>query len=266
PRGIVGQLLEIAKENDAMSEIGGATSWRWQEGIISRMPKTKTVAKILTKAFETSEPNIWYEKTTGDLSSFIKKNFSVCDNFIGTINKEINDVYEAYFLSSIMASGVTEEEAIYGLCYLKYARSLEEESEFYPEVEFSVVKSLHGNWAEQKLRDLVRKFKPFKVDDKFLVKDETLITSESYVRYFLELSALRNKMVGFNSHFDMWRIFTTALSDEEHIMFERKFMSFFNSFTEEIRKLRNENVQVNIKKRTFSFSCLTLPTIGEVLK
>lgn len=266
PQGIVSQLLEIAKEHDAMSEIGGATSWRWQEGIITRMPKTKTVAKILTKAFDSSEPNIWFENTSGSLNKFIKKNFAVCDKFVNTIDKEIGDVYEAFFVSSIMANGISEDEAIFGLCYLKYARGLEDESEFYPDLDEDLVLELNSKWASDKLSKLIRKFKPFELEGKYLIREESLITSESYVRYFQEYSSLRSKMVGFNSNFDMWRIFTTALTDEEHILFEKKFIQFFNTFTEDIRNLRKSGQGSDIKKRAFSFSCLTMPTRGEVLK
>ena len=121
PKGIVNQLLEIAKENDAMNEIGGATGWRWQEGIISRMPKKKTVARILTKAFKSSNPEIWLKNVEGDLKVFVKNAFNLTYEIVN--NYEPKDIYEALLIISTHdGRGIKYDELVFRIAYINFCK------------------------------------------------------------------------------------------------------------------------------------------------
>jgi len=113
PQSIVEQLLEIAKTHDAMDVIGGSTSWRWQEGLITRMPKIKTVTAILTKAFNSENPNVWIEETSGHLKQYLMSAYSVKDLHPILVDN-IEDMFEVLFVYSLTdGRGSTYDELFF---------------------------------------------------------------------------------------------------------------------------------------------------------
>lgn len=263
PRGIVGQLLEIAKENDAMSEIGGATSWRWQEGIISRMPKTKTVAKILTKAFGTDNPHTWLSKTEGDLKYFIKYNFGL-ENWDKFLNGNfVRDLYDSLFV--IMAGsgkGTSHEELIHSFSYFKFAEGFIEDSDYSVNPQREELIGLYGDWANKKLENVLENVFHEVVDGKFKIPKCSFVASEKHLANVKKINELRLKTIGFNSHFDMWRFFNLDLTDDHHIELERELIKLYDKFLKkslEVSEKSTLQATQNTVTRVYMFDVITIP-------
>ena len=259
PKGIVNQLLEIAKENDAMNEIGGATGWRWQEGIISRMPKTKTVAKILRKAYGTEDPRVWYQSVDGDLKKFVKNAYSISD--CNQLYLDPQNIFEAVcYLSLIDGRGITLKELSNRLSFIKFAQSFQDE-DYFIEINEDLIIELNGKWAKEFASNTLRKWDVNIFDGFYKLESNTHNSSEKLVRYQIEISALRNKMVGNNSHFDMWKYYSVALSDTEMIEVELKLIEYYKELLLDIsirtkKSFRDPN---ELRSRLFSISSITLP-------
>lgn len=264
PQGIVGQLLEIAKEHDAMSEIGGATSWRWQEGIISRMPKTKTVAKILTKAFKTDNPYTWLSKTNGDLNSFVKKNFKIKEHGFVDLGLSVETIFDSLFVLKCSSKlGCTREEIISTFCYFKYAINFQDEDVIMIP-ENKKLTSLYGDWAKNKLEKILDKIPYVQEGESIKLEVVGHNNSEKHTRNILELHSLQVKMVGFNSEHDFWNGYNYSLTDDENIRFELELIKFIKGFHEKISLERDKSLEYNTnalrKLRHYSFGVITLPS------
>ncbi len=237
PKDIVTQLLEIAKAHDALDEIGGATSWRWQEGIISRMPKTKTVSKVLRKAFRSEEPREWYAKCSGDLQVFIKNTFMSdsreLDNFEP---KDIYDAYCAFIISTGM--GISFLELVNALCDLRFVKSNVEDDDFAFVLNHEVASSLYGEWAAKKVSDFlkIQDLKKGK-DGLYRAPNYLHFCSDRLAEYLREIEALRFRVVGKTSVVDMYKSHFVALTDEEMIHIEKMFIKFNKELAEELKKI-----------------------------
>lgn len=269
PKGIVNQLLEIAKENDAMNEIGGATGWRWQEGIISRMPKKKTVARILTRAFKSDEPEVWFKNTEGDLKKLIKNNFKVSS--INLINYHPKDIYEVLvILSTHDGRGVTFEELVFRLSYIYFCKNNELEPSTFILLDEELMTSINKEWAVSKANFLLDKFSLTKNENGYYSKPGPhSFKSPSFSKFTNEINQFRLKAVGCNSNFDMWKFYFAALTDDEMIEIEYKIIEFYEALKKDlVRKSQQEFRDPNqLKTRLFRFSCSSLPNSpGEPLK
>lgn len=269
PKGIVNQLLEIAKENDAMNEIGGATGWRWQEGIISRMPKKHTVAKILKKAYGTDNPSVWLNLTSGDLKMFIKNAF----NLGAKVSRDykILNIYEALIIISTHdANGITFDELVFRLSYLRFCKTSEFDNEHFIAIDETLILSLYKPWAMNKAKELIQKFN-FELDEQgyYSSKVDVYFTDTNLHFFQLEIFRYRLKAVGGNSNFDMWRTNYVALSDDEMIEVEYKMIEYQKLLLKEIKSSRERNLADRSlrKTRVFNMSCISLPKkAGESLK
>ncbi len=264
PQSIVEQLLEIAKTHDAMDVIGGSTSWRWQEGLITRMPKTKTVAAILTKAFKSDDPRVWIKNTDNELRSYLMSIYSLAE-MSNIFAEEFNDKYELLFYYSLADNrGATFDELVFKLALFKYAEVFHKDLVYFEDLEEEMVLSINGEWAKSKVNNLMKKFNPTMNDHGYfsLGYGYSLTVNEECTRYLRELEVLRLRIVGYNSHFDMWRYFAVALTDREMVCLERKMRDFFD----EVRNnVDNHVLPVDIeeektrKTRFFSLSSFTIP-------
>jgi hypothetical protein len=272
PQSIVEQLLEIAKKHDAMDVIGGSTSWRWQEGLITRMPKTKTVAAILTKAFKTDDPKVWLGRLDGELKTFIKNVYSVTDRDSLLINN-ICDKYEVLFLYTVMDErGATIDELKFKFSLFKYAEVFEDENLYFEDLEESLVVSINGDWALKRINSFVEKYSVSQDENGFysLGSGYSFSSSESVTKHIRELEILRLRIVGYNSHFDMWRFFSRSLTDREMVYIERKMLDYYETLMSDIN---NVNFRFDLeeektrKSRIFSLSTMTIPNqAGEELR
>ena len=259
PQSIVEQLLEIAKTHDAMDVIGGSTSWRWQEGLITRMPKTKTVAAILTKAFNSDDPNVWLNRIgSGELLGFLRTTFKTRITSNIDYGEYIQDIYDSLFIMLAMKeNGVLHSEVLYNFSYFKYASSFDN-SEYFETPSESALYTMYGKWAISKLETIINKCSTYKLEDDRLKIEDSQITSELHTQNILEISRLRNKMIGFNSKHDMWRTAYVDLTDEEHIFLERQMLDYYKNLLDDLKTFSKSNFQ-NKKTRTFSVSSFTLP-------
>jgi hypothetical protein len=267
PKGIVNQLLEIAKENDAMSEIGGATGWRWQEGIISRMPKTKTVAKILKKAYGTDDPCEWLPHINGDLKVFVKNAFNLSRKY-STLSPK--DIYEALLIISTHdGRGVTFDELVFRLAYLHFCKNNDYSDEHFIQVDEELILKVSEGWAIKKAKDLLDKFEIKANSDNYYVNEGRTSFSDDLNKYIQEITKYRLGSVGANSHFDMWRSTFVGLSDQEMVELEYKVIEYKKQLLEEIRSRQSRDFREKSlqKTRVFNFTCITLPNqSGESLK
>ena len=264
PQSIVEQLLEIAKTHDAMDVIGGSTSWRWQEGLITRMPKTKTVAAILTKAFKSDDPRLWVKNTKDELRNYLMCIYSL-DEMNNIFAEQFDDKYEFLFYYSLADNrGATFDELVFKLALFKYAEVFRNDLVYFEDLEEEIVLSVNGEWAKAKVNNLLKKFNP-SIDDYgylSLGAGYTLTVNEQCTRYLRELEILRLRIVGYNSHFDMWKHFAIALTDREMICLERKMKDFFDDFRNNIDKhvlpidIEEEKTR---KTRFFTLSSFSIP-------
>ena len=266
PKGIVNQLLEIAKENDAMNEIGGATGWRWQEGIISRMPKKQTVAKVLKKAYGTNDPELWSENTTGDLKRFIKNSFGLSGQEL--ILKSPRDVYETLFLVSLTDAGlISFEELVYRMSDLKFYKEIDiVNSKDYFEINDELVLSLNKAWAEKKVTNCIDKFEPEVKDGLYFIGGKKTFSDSVFINFYQEIMQIRHKKVHASSIYDMWRTYQVNLTDREMIDLEYKLIDVYEDFVKNSKKseiLKDDTSRT----RMFSFSGISLSNKpNEVLK
>ena len=158
PQAIVEQLLDIAKNNDAMDVIGGSTSWRWQEGLITRMPKTKTVAAILTKAFNSEDPNVWLENIDGVLNRYVSSAFKV--DILNLKNLSVDDLYEALILMCVSdGNGETFENLVFKLCVFKFADMYKDDDEHFINFDSDLAVKINREWATLKLSKTIKKYR-----------------------------------------------------------------------------------------------------------
>jgi hypothetical protein len=265
PKGIAAELYNVAKANDALDAIGGSTSWRWQEGLISRMPKASTVAAVLTKAFDSNEPSVWYKKVDKNLATFIAKTFGIETNnklFTGDI---INDIYESAVLISISSgNGSLRSDLIYQLSFYKYSSSLDDDDDsYYEEPDQMLILSMYGMWAERKLDKILAKFMFSKDGDYYTFMSENAsVSSEKHARNCLELVRLRSRVVGGTSVHDMWRNHWYNLSDTQHIEIEKKMIKFFHEIDTFIRHNYDNSCKSDktLKPRLYSYNAMMMPT------
>jgi hypothetical protein len=260
-QNIVSQLVDIAKANNAMDVIGTSTSWRWQEGLISRMPKTRTVAAILTKAFRSDDPRVWLSKVPEDLSWFIKVNIIKDKDFDAIAAVEVEDVYETYFLTSWFTGDTSREEIIFGFCYFRYACSIGNKIEVYEEPHVQQILSLFEGWATKKFDDCTFKFDLEGSDREKKENWGQFFNSESFTRMSAKLAILRNKIIGFTSIHDMWRSSSFRVSDEEHIKIELEIISFYKDLRARYANKQNDDSHGSARLRTYAFSALTFPSL-----
>ena len=266
-QNIVSQLVDIAKANNAMDVIGNSTSWRWQEGLISRMPKTRTVAAILTKAFRSEDPRDWIPKVPESIQWFIKANILKDDFYDSIVSVEVEDVFEAYFLTIWSCGGACKDEIIFGFCYFKFAQTIDCKIEQYDTPEFNEVRALYGSWALKKFDECTSKFdiSGHERDDKS--KPHSLFfNTESFTRKTAELAILRNKIVGFNSIYDMWRTTSFRVTDSEHIQIELEIKAFYEQLREKYALKENCSLDEPDAMRTYSFSATSFPTVSGGLR
>ncbi len=264
PQSIVEQLLEIAKKYDAMDVIGGSTSWRWQEGLITRMPKTKTVAAILTKAFNSDDPNVWIRKTDRELRSYLLSVYSVSD--LNTVLlSNIKDKYELLFIYSTSDSrGATFEELKFKLCLFKYAEVFANEILYFEDLDEDLVLNINGDWADLRIQEMLEKYSPSQTDDgRFTIGCGNCFGSgEETTKFIRELEILRLRIVGYNSHFDMWRFYGSSLTDREMVYIERNMLAYYEKLINEIQNVSFEfdkEEELTRKTRVFSLSSFSIP-------
>jgi hypothetical protein len=265
-QNIVSQLVDIAKANNAMDVIGNSTSWRWQEGLISRMPKTRTVAAILTKAFRTDDPRDWLVKVPNDLKWFIKTNILKDEAYDAITSLEVDDIYEAYYLTIWSTGGASREEVIFGFCYFRYASTMDCKIEQYEAPSFDKVKALYGSWAEQKYNECVIRFDLESTERKSQKPWSLFFNNESFTRRSAELAILRNKIVGFSSIYDMWKFSSFRVTDSEHIEIELEIKAFYEGLRAKYATKTDKPLGEKSKLRTYAFSAITFPSVGEEAK
>jgi hypothetical protein len=264
PKDIVTQLLEIAKAHDALDEIGGATSWRWQEGIISRMPKTKTVIKVLKKAFGTDNPVTWYNNTNGSLKRFIQNNMLSGYKDLSTF--EPKDIYETLFIILIQnGRGANFDELVVNLAVLKFLKLNSCEDENFFQVDKELALKIYGEWAKKEVSNLILNLNLKENEDgDYTSRSDIHFTSERMVIHRMEIQALRFKVVGGGSKVDMWRSTFTELTFDEMIHMEWMILDFYDKFRKELAMIRAKEgrSKSNRTPRVFSFTTTTLPHEG----
>lgn len=264
PKDIVTQLLEIAKAHDALDEIGGATSWRWQEGIISRMPKTKTVVKVLKKAFDSDNPVTWYNNTNGSLKRFIQNNMLSGYKDLSTF--EPKDIYETLFIILIQnGRGANFDELVVNLAVLKFLKLNSCEDENFFQVDKELALKIYGEWAKKEVSDLILNFNLKENENgDYTSRYDVQFTSERMVIHRMEIQALRFKVVGGGSKVDMWRSTFTELTFDEMIHMEWMILDFYDNFRKELARIRAKEgrSKSNRTPRVFSFTTTTLPHEG----
>lgn len=263
-KSIAAELYNVAKANDALGAIGGSTSWRWQEGLISRMPKASTVAAVLTKAFNSDDPNIWCKSVDSNLRDFIVKTFGIQTNNTLFSSDIINDIYEsAVFISISSGDGSRRDDLVYQLSFYKYSSSLDDDDSYYEEPDKMVVLSMYGSWAERKLDKILDKFSFSKNGEYYTFMNENIsVSSERHARNCLELVKLRSRVVGATSVHDMWRNHWYNLSDSQHIEIEKKMIKFFHEVDTYIRQNYNNSCRSDktLKPRLYSYNAMMMPT------
>lgn len=270
PAGIVEQLLEIAEKYDCMSEIGNATSWRWKEGIITRMPKTKTVARILTAAFGSKDPVTWYKNTSGDLNWYIKNNFGL-QNFSKALEGTfIDDIYDSLLILQLgSGEGKSFDELVYSFCFIRYARSLED-TEYYTKPSEEKILEAYGEWANKKVEECLKKTPHLVKLGLYHLEEMSFFSSERHQENIIELNKLRLKVVGYNSHFDIWRTLYIDLSNDDAIQMERELIQIYDKFFKKSIKVRDDSRKLgkmsSAKTRVFNFNSFTLPSGKEEWK
>jgi hypothetical protein len=270
PKGIVEQLLELADKHNCISEIGAATAWRWREGIITRMPRKNTVCKVLKQAFNSEDPEKWFLNTSGELKRYIKNAFPFDRDIV---NIKPDDVYEAFYLLSISdGRGVTFDELLFKLAYIKFCKHEDVEPQYFPDFpDEDLLLKINGAWAKKKALKIIEKFGVTVNDLGFykLPPGYRTLVNDEFNHYTSELIRYRLKAVAGRSHFDMWRHLTCALSDSEMIEIEKKVIKFHKRILEDIneissRKLRDEKT---LKTRFFRMDCASIPNkSGEVIE
>jgi len=264
PQSIVEQLLEIAKTHDAMDVIGGSTSWRWQEGLITRMPKTKTVAAILTKAFKSDDPKVWLGETKDDLKRFIITAFQIPNLKVGSI--KVSNIYEALIIMSVTdGRGSSFDDLVYKSAVLKYACLYKDEDEHFINIDNTYVVQMHEKWATGLVENLIRKFNiPQNEEGLYYLGDGHSFSDEDFLRYRHEISLLRHRFVGNNSTVDMWRDFYIQLSDDDMINIEYKLLEYYKELVTNVQDKykANEYIGKRTTLRYFSLSSITLPSKG----
>lgn len=259
PKGIVEQLLDIAEKYDCMSEIGNATSWRWKEGIITRMPKIKTVAKILRAAYNTEDPHVWYRESSGDLKKYIKNSFELSYNNITYF--EPKDIYEAMcFISISDGKGILFEELVNRLCVLKFSKGMDlnEDSQDY---DFDYINKVHSKWAVRVAEDFLSNFGVSTNEEGYYsLGVDTTNSTESLVFFINEINSLQAKLLKFCSHFDMWRYITVSLTDQEMIELELELLSVYKRFMSKSNSMTSfeGRDKSQMRTRVFSFSAISL--------
>lgn len=260
PKGIVEQLLDIADKHDCISEIGSATAWRWREGIISRMPKKNTVARILKKAFNSDIPSQWLSEISGDLKAYVQNSFAISCDF--ALTYELEDIYEVIFgISAGDGKGISLDELVYKIAYFKFCKNQDSDYEYFVDFDENLILKVNGKWAEKKALEIIKKFGlEIGEDGRYKIPSGTF-QSERYNHFSSELIQARLKATGDRSQIDMWRSLNAALSDEEMIEIELMYNDFQKKVFDEIermksRKLRDQNT---IKTRMFRTDCITLP-------
>jgi hypothetical protein len=270
PKYIAQELYNLARDNDALDAVGASTSWRWQEGVISRMPKAATVAAVLTKAFGTEDPKVWHTKVGANLKGYVSSTFKIDLNRKLIMGIGVSDIYDSMFIIALSANhtvGATKEDLIYKLCFLKYAVALDEEDIFeLPDDE--KILEVYGKWATNKLKSLLSKFECQFENDYYKISDVSIqLESEKHTQNVMELIKLRSRVVGFNSIYDMWKVNWFAMTDEQFIEVERKIIKFHNELLFYMENIISSNTHdKNIKMRFVSLVSNTLPTRGEVLR
>jgi hypothetical protein len=270
PQGIVEQLLEIAKEHDCIGEVGNATLWRWKEGLITCMPKTKTVARLLTAAFKSDKPIDWFKNTSGELRKYIKNNFGLQDFNKLLEGDFIDDIYDSLLIVLLTSGeGRSFDELVYSFCFTRYASSLDP-MEFYQKPDEEYVLNTYSTWASKKVLHCLEKM-PHKVEQGlYKVEGTNYITSEAHLSNVNYLMALRHRVVGYNSHFDMWRYTYVDLSNEEHIELEKEMIEIYSKFMKkalEKRKLESKFGRVKTSTtRIYGFTAVSIPRGEEVWK
>ena len=267
-QSVIGQLLEIAKVHNAMDVIGGSTSWRWQEGLITRMPKAKTVAAILSKAFRSDDPRAWVGRVDGELKKFIENTFSVSEQD-SLLIKKIEDKYECLFLIVLSDNGGTSiDQLIFQLSLFKYAEVFSDEYIYFKDLDENLVISINGDWAKKRIIFLMDKYNLVKDENDLykLGEEYEFSSSVKNTMYIRELEILRLRIVGHNSHFDMWRFHSRSLTDRESIYIERRMLAYYETLMNEIDNIDfsfDLNEEKTRKCRCFSLSVMTIPNRPE---
>jgi len=272
PRGVAAELAAIAIDHDVIDTIGRATSWRWREGVISRMPKAATIARILSKSFKSDDPKVWHEKVGENLKPFVAQTFGIDTNRVFESGETINDIYDSLVAILIISNKATREELIYNLCFFKYASSLDEDDEVYELPAAESILGAYKIWATIKLEKILLKNRYVLKDGYYEYVtngcDSIQISSEKHARNILKINSLRSRIVGYNSYFDLWRASHFELTDEQHVQIEKKIINFskeLDSFIKDEFVLDDVKIK-NAKKRLYSFSAISLATEGEVLR
>jgi len=264
PKDIVTQLLEIAKAHDALDEIGGATSWRWQEGIISRMPKTKTVSKVLRKAYCSEDPIVWFQETEGSLRKFIKNNF--LSGYRDYSDFEPADIYDTLFIILTRNTrGVSFEELVLNFSVLKFLKNNKNEDDYSFFMNQNTAVELYGAWATRKVSHLISLLGMEKNSDGFYSGNiHTQFVNEKIEIFKLEIQSLRFRVVGGGSKVDMFRSNFVDLSYEEMIDLEWMIIDFHKKFKSKIDKITSDRSRrkESLEPRIFSFIANTLPING----
>lgn len=270
PKGIVEQLLEIADKYDCISEIGNATAWRWREGIISRMPKKNTVARILNKAFNTDSPSAWLRETNGDLNFYIKNSFNIDRDSDKIITSELDDIYEMIFgISAGDGKGISFDELVYKIAYFKFCKNQDSGSDYFADFDESLVLKVNGKWAEKKALEIIKKFNIEVSEDGRYRTEGGTFSSESANDFTSEIIQARLKATSGRSEVDMWRNVNAALSDEEMIELELMYIDFQNKILGKIEEMQDRKIRdlATLRTRMFRTNCITLPNnAGEGVK
>lgn len=262
-KSIAAELYNVAKANNALDAVGGSTSWRWQEGLISRMPKASTVAAVLTKSFGTEDFNVWFEKAPNSLKPFIENTFQIKSGRELVKIDSIKDIYDSLVISMLTCGeGTSRDDLILNLCLVKYSKNLDQEDS-YSEPSESVLLNLYSDWAKAKLDNILKKISYKKDYDLLSIsKKRVNITSEIHSNNMLELSRLRLSVVGYTSESDMIRSNWYELTDEQHFDIERKMLSLQNDIDKYIRQNYNNNcTNEALKKRIYNYTAITLASV-----
>ena len=269
PKGLVSELLELAKKHDALNTIKDSTLWRWQEGLITRMPKTKTVVKILREVFRTEDPLVWIENTSGELQSYLKRSCNLGQKI--SANYRVENIYEALTVISLHDNvGFHLNQLIYRIAFIKYCMSIEGEDEDLLRVEESKILNIYGDWAKTQAKKILLKFglKPNK-DGVYKGESGVYFTDENITYYQQQIIQYRIKFTGKSSNFDMWRTVFFALNNEEMIEFEYKVLDYYQKLLQELKEKENlpNRDMKSMKTRFLSVNCISLPNQpGESLK
>ena len=145
------------------------------------------------------------------------------------------------------------------------------EESYFEDLDEDYVLKMNSKWAEKKLSKCLSKFYYRKNELGFYFLDTKVAYSgsEKFAIHIRKIEMLRLKIVGYNSHYDMWRGKFASLTDSEMIEMEYKMLDYWESLMKDFSSRKGVPLldEETRKNRVFSITAITNPNRpGEKLR